>query len=97
MHRLVSRPYYSFSKKVGFVGLGNMGLPMATNLAKKGFTVAAFDIDKNKKADVEKHGIKFFTEVRDLASQAESFVTMLPNSEHSKDVCLSAGGNAACI
>lgn len=32
------------SKKVGFVGLGNMGLPMASNLVKAGFTVNGFDL-----------------------------------------------------
>ena len=31
-------------KSVGFVGLGNMGLPMATNLLKAGFTVNGFDV-----------------------------------------------------
>ena len=32
-------------KRVGFIGLGNMGLPMTANLVKKGFQVKAFDID----------------------------------------------------
>lgn len=32
------------SKKVGFIGMGNMGLPMASNLVKAGFTVNGFDL-----------------------------------------------------
>jgi 6-phosphogluconate dehydrogenase (decarboxylating) len=33
-------------QKVGFIGLGNMGFPMSANLAKKGFIVKAFDLNK---------------------------------------------------
>ena len=34
--------------KVGFIGLGNMGAPMAKNLGEKGYDVFGFDIDKKK-------------------------------------------------
>lgn len=42
LNRLVSKRL--FSSKVGFVGLGNMGLPMVRNLMKAGHSVTAFDI-----------------------------------------------------
>jgi len=45
--RLVTKQFFSFSK-VGFVGLGNMGLPMAANLASKGHQVFGNDADPNK-------------------------------------------------
>ena len=45
--RLVTRQLFSFSK-VGFVGLGNMGLPMAANLASKGHQFIGNDADPNK-------------------------------------------------
>lgn len=45
--RLVTRQMFGFAK-VGFVGLGNMGLPMAANLAAKGHTVWGNDADPNK-------------------------------------------------
>lgn len=35
------------TKKIGFIGLGAMGKPMATNLLKKGFALAVFDIRKD--------------------------------------------------
>ena len=44
---LITRSLFSFAK-VGFVGLGNMGLPMAVNLAQKGHEVFAFDVDTGK-------------------------------------------------
>ena len=45
----ITRKYaYNFSTKVGFIGLGNMGFPMAINLSKKGYEVLASDVDHNK-------------------------------------------------
>ena len=45
--KLVTNNLCSFAK-VGFVGLGNMGFPMAINLAKRGHEVFAFDINPAK-------------------------------------------------
>jgi 3-hydroxyisobutyrate dehydrogenase len=89
--QLALRNVFSFSK-IGFVGLGNMGFPMAINLAKRGHSVFAFDIDHTKAAEALKNGITFRKEVREVARDAEVFVTMLPNSEHSTNVCQSEGG-----
>jgi 3-hydroxyisobutyrate dehydrogenase len=49
MIRLTTKLSFSFSK-VGFVGLGNMGLPMAKNLVKNGHQVFGFDVDTSRKA-----------------------------------------------
>jgi 3-hydroxyisobutyrate dehydrogenase len=84
--KLVSRSLYSFAK-IGFIGLGNMGLPMAANLASKGHEVFGFDVEPSREADARKHHITFRSEVRQVAKDANIFVTMLPNSEHSKSVC----------
>lgn len=89
--QLALRNVFNFSK-IGFVGLGNMGFPMAINLAKRGHSVFAFDIDHTKAVDALKNGITFRKEVRQVAADAEVFVTMLPNSEHSTNVCQSEGG-----
>ena len=45
--RLITKQIYSFSK-VGFIGLGNMGMPMAINLAKSGHNVFGYDVDASK-------------------------------------------------
>lgn len=45
-------------KKIGFVGLGNMGAGMAMNLQKSGFQVLAYDLDKDKIKELEKEGIQ---------------------------------------
>jgi 3-hydroxyisobutyrate dehydrogenase-like beta-hydroxyacid dehydrogenase len=44
---LVLKNIFSFSK-ISFIGLGNMGFPMAINLSKKGHEVFAYDIDATK-------------------------------------------------
>lgn len=84
--QLLARNIFSFSQ-VGFVGLGNMGFPMAINLAKKGHKVFAFDIDRSKAEEAAKNNITFRTEVKQVAKDANVFITMLPNSEHSQNVC----------
>lgn len=84
--KLVSKTCFSFAK-IGFIGLGNMGFPMATNLTKHGHEVYGFDIDASKADEAKKHNIIFRPEVKTLAKDANIFVTMLPNSEHSKSVC----------
>lgn len=49
MIRLTTKLFFSFSK-IGFIGLGSMGLPMAKNLIKNGHQVFGFDIDTARKA-----------------------------------------------
>ena len=43
-------------KKIGFIGLGNMGLPMSKNLVKSSYTVYGVDLNKNAEASFEKEG-----------------------------------------
>ena len=44
-------------KKIGFIGLGNMGEPMAANLVKAGFDVIGFDLIEEAKKKAERNGI----------------------------------------
>jgi len=67
--------------KIAFIGLGNMGLPMAVNLAKAGFTVTGFDLMPAACTAFAAHG----TVAADVASAvegAEVVVTMLPAGKH---------------
>jgi 3-hydroxyisobutyrate dehydrogenase len=80
------------SSNIGFVGLGNMGLPMAINLAKKNHKVFAFDVDPKRSEDCKANNITFRNNIGDLAKDANIFVTMLPNSQHSIDVCQTKEG-----
>jgi len=61
---------------VGFVGLGNMGGPMATNLAKAGFTMKVFDLVPVLIAGVK--GAAGASSASDAASGVDVFISMLP-------------------
>ncbi|MFY0312319.1 3-hydroxyisobutyrate dehydrogenase [Leisingera sp. D0M16] len=60
--------------KIGFIGLGNMGGPMAANLAKAGHEVTGFDM-----ADVSIDGVKMAASGPEAAAGADAVITMLPN------------------
>lgn len=60
--------------KIGFIGLGNMGGPMAANLAKAGHEVTGFDM-----ADVSIEGVSMATSGAEAAAGADVVITMLPN------------------
>ncbi|WP_170425237.1 3-hydroxyisobutyrate dehydrogenase [Ruegeria arenilitoris] len=62
--------------KIGFIGLGNMGNPMAANLAKAGHDVVGFDM-----ADVSVPGVTIASSGAEAATGADIVVTMLPNGQ----------------
>ena len=78
--------------RIGFIGLGNMGLPMAANLVRAGHAVAGFDVVKPLTGKLSAIG-GFAAETIALAcSGADAIITMLPAGEHVRDVyCPSAG------
>jgi len=67
--------------QIGFIGLGNMGAPMAHNLAKAGHTVLGFDT-QNLKVEM----VELVKTARDCAESAEIVITMLPNGKILKSV-----------
>ena len=91
MH-LLYRSTYSFAK-IGVIGLGNMGLPMAANLASKGHEVFGYDLDSSRASLAAQKNVIFKSQIKDVARLADIFVTMVPNSQHSIEVCESEGGN----
>jgi len=62
--------------KIGFIGLGNMGAPMAKNLAQAGHDVVGFDT-----ANVSVDGVKHAASAIDAATGADVVFTMLPNGD----------------
>ena len=59
---------------IGFIGLGNMGGPMATNLAKAGHVITGFDT-----ADVAVEGVRTVASAAEAAADQDIVITMLPN------------------
>jgi 3-hydroxyisobutyrate dehydrogenase len=81
------------SELIAFIGVGNMGLPMAENLMKSGKKIKVFDVSKKtldiareKKLDV----VNNFNEL--ITKEVSTVITMLPEGKHSKEVFLGDNG-----
>ncbi len=72
--------------KVGFIGLGNMGMPMAINLVKAGHDVSAFDAVPALLEQAHSHGMITCGSAEEAVENVEIIVTMLPNGEIVKKV-----------
>lgn len=84
--QLVNTNLFSFAK-VGFVGLGNMGFPMAVNLARKGHEVYAYDINPAKEKNARNHNMIFRNNIRQIAKDANVFITIVPTPADAQKVC----------
>ena len=80
--------------KVGFIGLGIMGRPMAKNLLKAGYELVVNDFNKDAVADVVSCGAVAASSGAEAASQCEVIITMVPNSPHVRAAALGEGGIA---
>lgn len=78
--------------KVAFIGTGAMGQPMAANLVRKGFAVAAYDVAAGALAAAVAAGATGCGSAAEAAKQAEVIVTMLPSSSHVEAAYLGPGG-----
>ncbi|MDF2523465.1 MAG: garR [Clostridiales bacterium] len=78
--------------KIGFIGLGIMGKPMAKNLIKAGYSIVVYDRNKEKRDEVVAAGAEEGFSPKDVASRTEIIITMLQNSPNVKDVVLGTNG-----
>ena len=78
--------------RIGFIGLGNMGLPMAQNLVKAGHEVTGLDVSKAQVDKLAVAGGKPAGSVKETASGVEFVITMLPAGAQVRDVYLGSGG-----
>jgi 3-hydroxyisobutyrate dehydrogenase-like beta-hydroxyacid dehydrogenase len=77
---------------VGFIGLGMMGSPMATNILKVGHPLVVYDIDPRKNARFAEFGAKVGDGPADVAKRSRIVVTMVDTTEQSEEVTLLEGG-----
>jgi len=82
-------------RTVGFIGIGNMGRPMAANLVKGGYRVVAYDVDTRRTAQFAKDvGAKSATTLAELGKSVDAIVTMLPTGKEVRAVLLESEGCA---
>jgi 3-hydroxyisobutyrate dehydrogenase len=83
--------------QIGFIGLGNMGLPMARNLVKAGHAVTGFDISTEARAKLAADGGVDASSPDIVCMGAEYVLTMLPSGKEVREVYLGQGGVLASV
>ncbi len=78
--------------KIGFIGLGIMGKPMAKNLIKAGHELTVFDIVESAVEELEKLGADRTRSSKEAASKVDLVITMLPDSPDVEKAALGAEG-----
>jgi 3-hydroxyisobutyrate dehydrogenase len=78
--------------RIAFMGLGNMGLPMAQNLIKAGHTVEGVDVNPDAIAKLRAAGGGIVETVKIAASRADVAITMLPSGKEVREVYFGPGG-----
>jgi len=79
-------------KKIGFIGLGIMGAPMARNLRRKYHDVLIYDINTVKMQSLESEGFTITSGINEVGRSADVVILSLPNSQIVKDVILGGDG-----
>ena len=82
--------------KIGFIGLGNMGAPMARNLAKAGHEVIGFDVNFEQ-ASALRDILTIVETAADAAAGQDVVITMLPSNPHVLDTYCGEGGVLAAL
>ena len=80
------------TKKIGFIGIGLMGLPMSKNILKAGYNLTAFNRSKNKAEPLKEFGAKISNTPREIAEEVDLVITCLPSPEICSDVMESKDG-----
>src|SRR5690348_13188312 len=77
--------------RIGFIGLGNMGLPMSLNLCKAGHSVSGFDVSAGAMAKLVDGGGQPADGITSAVRDADTLMTMLPSGSEVREVYLNSG------
>ncbi|MGS0940805.1 3-hydroxyisobutyrate dehydrogenase [Pseudomonas luteola] len=83
--------------RIAFIGLGNMGAPMAHNLLKAGHALTVFDVNAQAVGALVEAGAKAANSARDAVLECELVITMLPAATHVRSVYLGEEGLLAAL
>lgn len=79
-------------RRVGVVGLGRMGLPMARHLVRAGFVVSGVDPNPERRAELASAGGSPVSSVAEVAKASEAVLVMVADDDQVREVALGAGG-----
>ena len=80
------------AEKVGFIGLGIMGKPMAKNLVQAGYELAVHNRSPEKAQELAREGATAAESPREVAGQSDIIITMLPDSPDVREILIGEGG-----
>jgi 3-hydroxyisobutyrate dehydrogenase len=83
--------------KIGFIGLGHMGRPMAQNLVRAGFALTVHDLNKAATAELLSQGAQWADSPQDLARQTDIMISSLPGPPQVEAVAFGKNGVVAGI
>ena len=78
--------------KVGFIGLGGIGKPMAINIAKSNFALTVTDLREQPLRELEQYGARAMGSAREVAAASDLVLASLPSNEASEQVALGPDG-----
>ena len=78
--------------KIGFIGLGGIGKPMAINIAKSGFELTVTDLREQPLRDLEQYGAQTVSTPREVSELSDIVLASLPSNEASLEVALGVDG-----
>ena len=81
--------------KIGFIGLGGIGKPMAINIAKSGFDLTVTDLREQPLKELAQHGARIAGNAREVAEAADVVLASLPSNSASKQVAFGPNGALA--
>jgi 3-hydroxyisobutyrate dehydrogenase len=90
--RFTMKPITPENDKLGFVGIGYMGRPIARRLLESGFRLTAYDSDQSKTKELIQYGGKVAQSVLELSSSCNVVLSCLPNDEAVLDIYKGLGG-----
>jgi 3-hydroxyisobutyrate dehydrogenase len=79
-------------RNIAFIGLGNMGLPMAANLGKAGHTVTPFDLSPDAVGKAQAQGLRVAASAAEAVEGVDVVISMLPASRHVESLFLGDTG-----
>lgn len=80
--------------RVGFIGVGNMGMAMAKPIAGSGLQLTAFDLNEKALAEIKAAGAKIAANCRELAANSDTVITMVRNTEQTDEALFGKDGAA---
>ena len=78
------------NKKIAFIGIGLMGLPMSKNILKAGYNLKVFNRSQNKAEPLKEFGAEIATSIKDVVKESDVVITMLTDDTAIEDVMSSS-------